>query len=81
MPLFLSGPTFSAQNSLNQLKRMRQSKLTQEQQTEVARKKKDIEARKAMKPEYCPMHNEAIVGYIEGTSELVCNTCIFKKKL
>ena len=60
---------------------MRQSKLTQEQQTEVARKKKDIEARKAMKPEYCPKTGEAIVGYIEDSGELVCNTCIFKKKL
>ena len=60
---------------------MRQSKLTQGQQTEIAKKKKDIEARKAMKPEYCPKTGEAIVGYIEDTGELVCNTCIFKRQL
>ena len=60
---------------------MRQSKLTQEQQIELAKVKRGIEARKAMKPEYCPLHYEAIVGYIEGTGELVCNTCIFGKQL
>lgn len=35
-------------------------------------------------PEYCPRHNEANVGYIEEGSqakEIVCNTCIFEKKL
>ena len=32
--------------------------------------------------EYCKVHrNELTVGFCEATNDIVCNTCIFEKKL
>ena len=32
-------------------------------------------------PEFCLRHNEANVGMVPNTKEIVCNSCIFEKKL
>ena len=38
-----------------------------------------FEQKKKTGPEFCPKTNERLVGFINR--EMVCNTCIFEKKL
>ena len=35
----------------------------------------------AVGPEYCRRHQEPTVGYCDASGDIVCNTCIFEKKL
>jgi hypothetical protein len=42
---------------------------------------RQIESRKMVGPEFCPKYGEVLVGYVPETRELVCNSCIFNKKL
>lgn len=37
--------------------------------------------RKMTGPEYCTRHAEPNVGFLDNSREIVCNTCIFEKKL